>query len=373
MKRSRTRSVSSTMSASTDLSESTATTPSGASTLLATTTRTSTTTTTTTTKSIHHKIESLRKKQQLRLRSLTDDIKETQKRVEAIPTHQRWRIQERNQLKRRILSLQESVLNLKHRHQQELMTAMEMEERRRGHNGQQPPHLNAIERTGTMPVSLNKIEYTVCVDCGHLLEKMVDASVMICPACGEEEPYLETTRDGLAFNEDVEFVNSYQKKNHLQEWINTVQGRETAPIPEAVIDAIKKKLYDMGIRRTCDITRNKLYEALKKLKLRRFYKNQTSIISQLTGLKPKRILSHEEEQINLMFGVLQKVYEKHIPPGRTNFLSYSYVLYKLCELLGMVWIRPYFKLLKGDGVLHKQDAVWKKICVDLGWKFIPSI
>lgn len=294
--------------------------------------------------------------------------------LKQIPLNQRWRIQDRKRLERAIQGQQQVLLNLRHRHQRELLAAMEMEESRRsGGKADRSHHLNEIAWRGSAPAEANKIEYTNCTDCGKVLEKMVDASVMICPSCGTSTRYLPTTREGLAFNEDVEFVNSYQKKNHLQELLNSVQGRETAPIPKNVIEDIQSELYKQGIVCSKDITRNKLYDVLKKLKMRRYYKNQTSILTQLTGIKPKRMLSYEEDQINLMFGVLQKVYEKHIPEGRINFLSYPYVLYKLCELLGMCWIKPYFKLLKGNTVLHKQDSVWKKICADIGWVYIPTI
>ena len=48
-------------------------------------------------------------------------------------------------------------------------------------------------------------------------KKIVDASVMICPSCSVSEDYLESTRDGLSFNEDVEFVsNTYKRQNHMQ-------------------------------------------------------------------------------------------------------------------------------------------------------------
>jgi hypothetical protein len=32
-----------------------------------------------------------------------------------------------------------------------------------------------------------------------------------------------------------------------------------------------------------------------------------------------------------------------------------------------------FQLLKSRDKLLVQDSIWKKICVDLGWEFIPSL
>ena len=61
------------------------------------------------------------------------------------------------------------------------------------------------------------------------------------------------------------------------------------------------------------------------------------------------------------------------PPSRKNFLSYAYVLHKFCELLEFDDLLEYFPLLKSREKLHQQDIIWKKICRDLKWQFIPSL
>ena len=64
---------------------------------------------------------------------------------------------------------------------------------------------------------------------------------------------------------------------------------------------------------------------------------------------------------------------KHCPKNRKNFLSYSYVLHKFVELLGLDEFLPSFPLLKSREKLHQQDLIWEKICRDLGWEFIRSL
>ena len=61
------------------------------------------------------------------------------------------------------------------------------------------------------------------------------------------------------------------------------------------------------------------------------------------------------------------------PTNRKNFLSYSYVLHKFCELLEYDHLLEYFSLLKSREKLHAQDLIWEKICNDLNWEFIPSL
>ena len=64
---------------------------------------------------------------------------------------------------------------------------------------------------------------------------------------------------------------------------------------------------------------------------------------------------------------------KHCPKDRKNFLSYSYVLHKFVQLLGLDEFLACFPLLKSREKLHQQDQIWKKICEELKWEFIKSL
>ena len=70
---------------------------------------------------------------------------------------------------------------------------------------------------------------------------------------------------------------------------------------------------------------------------------------------------------------IQIPFIRHCPKDRKNFLSYSYVLHKFVELLGLDEFLPSFPLLKSREKLHQQDLIWEKICRDLGWEFIRSL
>lgn len=325
---------------------------------------------------INLKLKQLKEKHILSIKSLRDEINEVQQQLEQIPDNQRWRIQEKLGYNKRIVCLQKRIKILERAYQNKLSDAMEMITSRQDQTGgvQTRPVVSQLD-PHPEPVACECLKkYTKCTFCGQLLEKMMDASVMICPKCGVAQPYVESTRDGLAFDEDIEFLNNtYKQSNHLQEHLNHVQGRETSPIPWSVIHQIKRELYRAGLRSTSQITPGKLRDAMKHLKLRDYYKNTTSILAQLTGRKPKRLLNNEELEIVQMFVIVQKLFEKHRPEGRRNMLSYSYVGYKCCEIKKLNWMCPCFKLLKGDDKLHKQDEIWQKICNDTGWPFIPSI
>ena len=81
-----------------------------------------------------------------------------------------------------------------------------------------------------------------------------------------------------------------------------------------------------------------------------------------------------------MFMQIQDPFEKHKPPKRKNFLSYSYVLHKFFQILGLHEFAKYFPLLKSADKLRQQDEIFKKIVRDMAltdqsvkWVFYPSI
>ena len=66
----------------------------------------------------------------------------------------------------------------------------------------------------------------------------------------------------------------------------------------------------------------------------------------------------------------------YLTPGSSqagHFLNYYYVLYKMCELLERKEFLPYFPMLKDPIKRIEQDEIWKKICKELHWEFIPTI
>ena len=70
---------------------------------------------------------------------------------------------------------------------------------------------------------------------------------------------------------------------------------------------------------------------------------------------------------------IQKPYSKYCPNQRVNFLNYYYVLYKLCELLKEDEYLPHFYMLKDQVKRMEQDEIWKNICKELEWEFIPTL
>ena len=122
-----------------------------------------------------------------------------------------------------------------------------------------------------------------------------------------------------------------------------------------------------------DMTNQNAKDILKKLGYNKYYEHIPHIINVMSGKKAPCLSRKEEERLRTLFKEIQIPFSNNCPPSRKNFLSYSYVLHKFCELLEYDYLLPYFPLLKSREKLLQQDQIWKLICADLNWQFIESI
>lgn len=213
-----------------------------------------------------------------------------------------------------------------------------------------------------------------CPLCHDSLILVSNKAIMTCKACGYSIAYLDATMQSMSYSDDVEFSSfSYKRINHFNEWLQQVQAKENFEIPESIMDAVMNELYRQRITNTREITPKKVREILKILKLRKAYEHVAQITCRLTGAKPLRIPPEAEEMCRLMFIAVQPAFEKHCPKDRKNFLSYSYCLFKFFQLLGYDEFLESFTLLKGRDKLLRQDEIFKKICEELDWEFLPSV
>ena len=200
--------------------------------------------------------------------------------------------------------------------------------------------------------------------------------LIICNNCASCKQYY--SYNGINYNDSthIEIISqpfSYQRKNHFKEWLNQLQGKEVTVIPDSVINLIILEIKKERITNSDEITSERIKKYLKKLKLNKYYEHIPNLISKITN-KPPLIISADFEKVLLdLFDKIQEPFKKHCPKERKNFLSYSYTLHKFCLLLGKKDYLIYFPLLKSREKLFEQERIWKDICNDLGWKFVPSI
>jgi hypothetical protein len=181
----------------------------------------------------------------------------------------------------------------------------------------------------------------------------------------------------IGFKEEQEMEKnisySYKRENHFNEWIAQFQAKESTNVPNEVIVQLRLEFRKQKIKDLSEITHGKVRDLLKKLRMNKYYEHVPYITTIINGIQPPTMTQALEDRLRLMFHQIQGPFEKHCPSDRKNFLSYSYVLYKFCELLGEDDYLDCFPLLKSKEKLYKQDQIWKKICDELRWEFVKTL
>ena len=214
-----------------------------------------------------------------------------------------------------------------------------------------------------------------CRGCGAMFSRIFDdvQSEEACSKCGMIETVL---CNEVGFKEEQEMeknvVYSYKRENHFNEWISQFQAKESTSVPDVVIDQLRSEFKKQKIKDLSEITHEKVKTLLKKLGWAKYYEHVPYISTILNGIQPPTMPQALEDKLRLMFHKIQAPFEKHKPANRKNFLSYSFCLYKMVELLGHDEYLPCFPLLKSKEKLYIQDQIWKKICEELEWEFIKT-
>ena len=213
----------------------------------------------------------------------------------------------------------------------------------------------------------------ICKKCqkGELIPIEHDG-IMVCNHCFCNVQYL-VENEKPSYKEPPKEVcfYAYKRINHFREILAQFQAKETTQIPQEVLDNIKLQIKKERMTLN-QMTNKKAKDILKKLGYNKFYEHIPFIKDKL-GIKPPIMSQELEETLCSLFMDIQAPYSKFCPNDRVNFLNYYYTVYKLCELLDQRQFLPYFPMLKDRDKRIEQDEVWKKICGELDWEFIPTI
>ena len=199
-----------------------------------------------------------------------------------------------------------------------------------------------------------------------------DEGLLVCNKCYRQIPYL-IENEKPSYKEPPKEVcfYAYKRINHFREILAQFQAKESTQIPEKVIEDIKLQIKKERIELN-QITNVKAKEILKKLGYNKYYEH-IPFIKDMIGIKPPVMTPELEDTLCNLFIEIQAPYAKFCPDDRVNFLNYYYTVYKLCELLDQKQFLPYFPMLKDREKRIEQDVIWKKICDELDWEFIPTI
>jgi hypothetical protein len=229
-------------------------------------------------------------------------------------------------------------------------------------------------KSGIMPGSGIESTYGCCPVCDSEMSFLQNEAMLNCTNCGHQD-FILIDSEKPSYKDPPREISyfAYKKINHLNEWLAQFQAKETTEIPQEIFDMIQTELKKERISDTQKLKASKLRDILKKLKLSKYYEHVAHILNRLNGVQAPILSREVEDKLRYMFREIQPSFIKHCPKGRSNFLSYSYVLFKFCQLLELDDFLPCFPLLKSREKLYMQDKIWQSICDDMGWEFIKSI
>ena len=233
-------------------------------------------------------------------------------------------------------------------------------------------YMSIINKKHVRNVEEENIE--MCKQCKIQMTCLQHDAIIICNNCGYQELLLvEQNRPILKQNTKDTSHFCYKRINHFREWCNQVQGKESTDIPDEIFEKILAEIKKEKILDLKKITYTKMRDILKRLRINKYYEHINYIINRINGIPTPQFSPEIEEKLCSMFRSIQAPFLKHCPKDRKNFLSYSYVLYKFFQILGLNEYLRYFPLLKSREKLYVQDQIWKKICIDLNYEIIPSL
>jgi len=230
-------------------------------------------------------------------------------------------------------------------------------------------------KSGIMPGSGIEPGWGTCPTCDLELTFYQSEAVLGCGRCGYEE-FVLVDSEKPSYKDPPREVTyfAYKKINHFNEWLAQFQAKENTDVPQEVIEAVMRELAKERIKDPKKVKKEKIREILQKLKLSKMYDHVQQVKNHIQHQMNNLTLSKEqEEKLQYLFKEIQPAFIKYCPASRSNFLSYPYVLYKLCQLLEMDEFLPCFQLLKSREKLYQQDQVWQNICREMQWQFIKSI
>lgn len=234
---------------------------------------------------------------------------------------------------------------------------------------------NYLSATDTSYRKPSRAKNNKCSDPDCSGEKILcqNDGCITCSVCGafestlmvmEKPNYKEPTQDSGTY--------AYKRINHLTEILSQLQAKESTDIPQKIFENILREIKKRKIDKN-DLDIFRLRRILKKLNFIKYYEHVPHILQIINGKAPPNFSRADETKIKKMFRAIQKPFSIYCPKNRKNFLNYSYVLHKFCELLDLDEYIAYFPLLKNNSKLLQHDKIWKNICEYMSWMFYRSI
>ena len=201
-----------------------------------------------------------------------------------------------------------------------------------------------------------------------------DEGIILCsnPKCGQYvQNITDNSRPSNKEPPNEVSYNPYERLNHFKEILSQFLAKPTTQIRQDIIDAIQNRVKKERMDAS-QIDYNKMREILRNLGLNKYFEH-IQYINSIFGVKPPIMSDELYETLCVLFIEIQRPWAMHCPINRTNFFNYTYTLHQLCVLLDQSQFLPFIPLLKDRTKQLEQDMIWKKVCKELDWEYIPII
>lgn len=191
----------------------------------------------------------------------------------------------------------------------------------------------------------------------------------ICRFCGESSYYEpDTLLNSKTLPVRQYNVNSAKRVSHFKNLLQRIQGKERCSINAQDLLGIELRIKMYPDSMT---SFQKVRQAMKEMGLQRYYNHVYYVIRQIYGVPLVEFRKINEARLLALFLRIQQPFQK-VQEGRTNMLSYQFLIKKFCELLGYS-LHQYIPHLKSRLNLQRQDMIWERVCDELGIPYYPSV
>lgn len=214
-----------------------------------------------------------------------------------------------------------------------------------------------------------------CDLCGGSSFHCTDYEVL-CRVCGSVYPHLHFVSSSTSYQHPV--GNSrydYRRESHFNDCLRLAQGVCKRKATPKELSSVFGVLTKQGYRDPRAIKPTDVRVALKALRFTKLYESTPRVLEQLTGRTTPMIPGPVRACMTDIFHHVARCYETYRPPGRKNFLSYSFTVVKIMQLCGCRCVLWYENVptLKCAQKLETQDRIWRKICRQMGWPLIGGL
>lgn len=211
---------------------------------------------------------------------------------------------------------------------------------------------------------------SLCFETSLVYSHMED--ILYCSECGTQtiyEPPVTYVRQSRKLLMSRQFSLDFSKRLvHFRFWLKRLQGKEKHNVPDEVVQNIKTLLQRDN---TKVIHYWVIRAAIRRLRYDKYYDNTIYIMSRVRGTPLVNLTKSQEQSLEKMFLSMQDAFQKlrHI---RVNMISYPYIIKKICELRGWNYMAQVIPTLKSHTRIILQDELWKHVCEEMNWTFIPT-